>query len=135
MQQNVGIWIDHRQAILVFVENKETHLKNIESGIIKPSLLSKSADSPHGAQSPIPEKTWSENHKQMLKNYYKNIIKAIYQVEKIFLFGPGYAKLELKKVLEEIKHFPGTIVKIETTDKITQPQIIAKVKAQFIKKK
>jgi hypothetical protein len=46
------------------------------------------------------------------------------------IFGPGEAKGELKKRLES-KGLGGRIVGVETTDKMTERQIAAKVRAYF----
>jgi len=46
------------------------------------------------------------------------------------IFGPGEAKGELKKRFE--KECPGAhIVTMETTDKMTEPQIVAHVRHHF----
>lgn len=42
--------------------------------------------------------------------------------------GLGEAKIELKKKIEKNNMFLDKISNIETTDKLTEPQIIAKVK-------
>jgi hypothetical protein len=47
------------------------------------------------------------------------------------IFGPGEAKVELKKRLENVD-LHGHIVGIETTDKMTDNQIVAKVRQRFI---
>ena len=47
------------------------------------------------------------------------------------IFGPGEAKLQLKERLSRSKALSDRIVGIETTDKLTDPQIIAKVKAHY----
>lgn len=53
-------------------------------------------------------------------------------IQKLFLFGPGEAKSELKERLE--KHGLGErIVGIETVDRMTDRQIAAKVRRHFPK--
>ena len=47
------------------------------------------------------------------------------------IFGPGEAKIELKKEIEKSKELAGKIKKIESADKMTIKQITAKVKAFF----
>lgn len=46
------------------------------------------------------------------------------------LFGPGEAKNELKQRLE-VNNLGGRIVGIETVDKMTEPQIAAKIRQHF----
>jgi hypothetical protein len=51
--------------------------------------------------------------------------------EAVLLFGPGEAKLQLKERLSRSKALAERIVGIETTDKLTDPQIVAKVKEHY----
>ena len=53
------------------------------------------------------------------------------QPEAVLIFGPGEAKLQLKERLSRSKALSEHIVGIETTDKLTDPQIVAKVKEHF----
>jgi hypothetical protein len=62
-----------------------------------------------------------------LANYYDEVIACIGDAETILIFGPGEAKGELKKRMERDK-IGIRIVAMETADKMTQPQIVAKVK-------
>ena len=51
--------------------------------------------------------------------------------ESIFLFGPGEAKGELKKRLED-DHLDHLIQAVETVDQMTDRQIAAKVREYFV---
>jgi hypothetical protein len=67
-----------------------------------------------------------------LNIYYAAVIAGIREAESILIFGPGEAKGELKEQLEK-NHLGGQIVDIETVDKMTNPQIAAKVRQYFAK--
>jgi stalled ribosome rescue protein Dom34 len=67
-----------------------------------------------------------------LDRYYDQVISNIRDADSILIFGPGEAKGELKKRLES-KGLGGCIVGVETTDKMTERQIAAKVRAYFEK--
>ena len=56
---------------------------------------------------------------------------CIRDAESILIFGPVEAKGELKKHLER-EGLGGRIVGIETVDKMTEPQITAKVRQYFL---
>jgi hypothetical protein len=47
------------------------------------------------------------------------------------IFGPGEAKVELKKRLEKVK-LHGNIVGMETVDTMTDNQIVSKVRQHFL---
>ncbi|OFW54918.1 MAG: hypothetical protein A2163_05240 [Actinobacteria bacterium RBG_13_35_12] len=49
------------------------------------------------------------------------------EAKQIYIFGPGEAKIELKKKIEENNMFLDKISDMEVTDKLTEPQIVAKV--------
>jgi len=66
-----------------------------------------------------------------LNIYYNEVISCIRDAESILIFGPGESKGELKKHLER-EGLGGSIVGIETTDKMTDPQIVAKVRQYFL---
>jgi len=69
--------------------------------------------------------------KGQLRKYYQEIIKRISDADRILIFGPGEAKLELKKEIEKFKHLTGKIEKMETADKMTMRQITAKARTFF----
>jgi hypothetical protein len=52
------------------------------------------------------------------------------EAESIFIFGPGEAKGELVKRLQS-ENLGGRIVGVETTDKLADGQIAAKVRDHF----
>ena len=65
-----------------------------------------------------------------LNLYYDAVIACIRDAESILIFGPGVAKDELKERLEG-NDLGGRVSGIETVDKMTDPQIAAKVRQFF----
>jgi hypothetical protein len=65
-----------------------------------------------------------------LNRYYDEVISYIRDAESILLFGPGEAKGELEKRLSA-QGLGKRIVGIETTDKMTDGQVVAKVRQHF----
>jgi hypothetical protein len=61
-----------------------------------------------------------------LDKYYAEVVAAIPQAESILIFGPGEAKGELRKCLVRAKG-RGNVIAVETADKMTHNQIVAKV--------
>ena len=68
---------------------------------------------------------------ERLKGYYEEVVSPIRAAESILIFGPGEAKGELKVRLEKDK-LGGRVVGIETSDKMTDPQIVAKVRGHYL---
>jgi hypothetical protein len=124
MNHNVGIWIDHKRAVLVSAS---------ADGVTTKILESKVGAHPHysGQQDGGGEKKYEARHGGDLDRYYDDVISHLGQPEAFLIFGPGEAKVELKERLSRNKTFSGCPVDIETSDKLTDPQIVARVKKHF----
>ena len=125
MKSEIGLWIDHRQAVLVIVTDAGEETKHIISDMEKHVRFS-SGLSEDGSQEDVRDRQF-ENH---LNNYYDEVVAVIRDADAIQIFGPGEAKGELEKRLEH-EGLKGRIVAIETVDKMTDRQIAAKVREHF----
>jgi hypothetical protein len=88
---------------------------------------------PHfsGSQEGGGEKKYEERHTLRLDQYYDEVISQIGQPDALLLFGPGEAKLQLEDRLGRSQASSERIVAVETTDKLTDPQVVAKVKEHY----
>jgi hypothetical protein len=130
----VGLWIDHRKAVIVVVTDKGEETKLIISKVEK--QLRRSGDSPlkgpyEAQQVPLDDSREREFTGQ-LNIYYDAVIACIRDADSILIFGPGEAKGELRKRLGA-KNLSERIVGVETVDKMTDRQIAAKVRQAFLK--
>lgn len=134
MKTKAGLWIDHRKAVIVTISDKGETSKVIESGVEK--QLRRSGDSPlKGRHEPLnvpPEDRRTRAYIGHLDIYYKEIISHLCDAGSIFIFGPGEAKGELKKHLEQC-NLGERITCLEAVDKMTDKQIVAKVRHHFLK--
>ena len=122
MKTTVGLWIDHREAVIVFVTGQAEEIKLISSNIEKPHG--------HSGASVRADDVRQRELTEHLNNYYDEVIAALRPAEDILLMGPGEAKGELKKRLE--RHpLNGRLIEVETVDKMTEPQIVAQVREHF----
>jgi len=132
MRTRVGLWIDHRKAIVVAVTDQGEEIGLIISKVEK--QLRRSGDSPlKGRYEPsqVPaDDSRQRTYTGYLNIYYDAVIACIRDAESILIFGPGEAKEELKQRLEG-NNLAGRIVGIETVDKMTDRQIAAKVRQHF----
>ena len=133
MDNKAGIWIDHRKAVIVFVSGGQVTATTVESDVGAHARYSGRAGypTPDGPQAGGGEKKYEERYGQHLDRYYDDVIKQLGQPESVLIFGPGEAKLELKERLSPSKTFSERTVDIETADKPTDPQIVARVKEHF----
>jgi stalled ribosome rescue protein Dom34 len=133
MKRKVGLWIDRRKAVIVFLAGKEEEIKLVESNVEK--QIRRAEGSRSGGKFE-PQAVPSDDRRQQeftghLNAYYDEVISCIRDAESILVFGPGEAKGELKKHLER-EGLSGLIVGTETIDKMTDPQIAAKVRQYFL---
>ena len=126
MKKEVGVWIDHKKAVIFSLADEGAEIKRISSELKNNVRFS------GGAQKESVEEHGDKRLTGHLNNYYGEVVEYICDAESILIFGPGEAKSELKKRLENEK-LHKNIVGMETTDKMTDNQIVAKVRQRFIK--
>jgi hypothetical protein len=134
MKKKIGIWIDHKEAILVSIGGGQTRVERIESHAeshFRPSGGWKAAGT-SVAQSVSKEQKADERRKHQFHNFYQMVIKKTGKADNIFIFGPGEAKLELAKEIEKIKDQHDRVAAVEASDRLTENQIVAKVKSFFL---
>ena len=129
MKKGIGLWIDHRKAVVVIVSDEGEVVKEITSNMEKHVRFS-SGNSEDGSSEDVRDRQY-ENH---LNSYYDSLIDLIRDGDTIQIFGPGEAKGELEKRLE-IKGLGENIVRVGTVDKMTDRQIAAKVREYLRRKK
>jgi stalled ribosome rescue protein Dom34 len=125
MKRKVGLWIDHRKAVIVLVTDEEEETRLVESNMEKHVRFASGSSEDGSAES-----TRDRQFASHLDGYYDKVIACIRDAESILIFGPGEAKGELEKRLEN-KELGGRIVGIETVDKMTDRQIAARVRQHF----
>lgn len=133
MALNAGLWIDHREARIVFIpDSGEAELKRLESNVEKHvrSTGGSRSSTPYGPQDVAAGDIQERRFDNQLKAYYKEVIEFLRDADAIFLFGPGAAKIEFQKQIKS-KTFRERIVDVETTDKMTDNQLVAKVRKYF----
>ena len=126
MTTRVGLWIDHRETVLVTIADGVEETKRIDSGMEKHVRFSGGSRSEQGGGEDQQDRQFTGH----LNSYYDEVIACLRDAESIFIFGPGEAKGELEKRLAR-KGLSGRVVSIETVDKMTEREIAAKVRQSF----
>ncbi len=122
--KNLGIWMDHSSAHLIayttdpiettVVTSKFTHQAKEQS-------LSRSENVMHNKE------------QQQQSAYYKQLGEVIRNYEAVILFGPTDAKVELFNLLKADHLFAKINIEVQQTDRMTENQEHAFVKAYFSK--
>ena len=133
MTKNIGIWMDHSKAVIVVINGHNQETMHIESHADSHYRLSGGARSktPYGPQDVSSEKRLQEKRGHQLHQYYQDIIAQIGDADQVYVFGPGEARTEFEKEIQKSKTLASKIRAIEPADKMTDNQIVAKVKDYF----
>ena len=127
MKKQIGLWIDHRKAVIVIVTDEGEELKKITSNMEKHVRFTGGTASEDGSTEDVRDRQFG-NH---LNSYYDEVIAVIRGADTLQIFGPGEAKGELEKRLEH-KGLKPPIVAVEAVDKMTDRQISAKVREHLL---
>jgi len=131
MKSAVGLWIDHSQARIVMISAEGEKTEHIRSDMEKHVRFSGGSRF-DGPGTSLEEDQQDRRFGNQLSQYYDKVITVIRDADAILIFGPGEAKGELRQRLEH-EELGGRIVGVETTDKMTDRQIAAKVRQYFPK--
>ena len=131
MTTRKGVWIDHKKAVIV-AEGQDT-ATTVMSDVPRHTRFAGGSGHPGGhisvrGQS---EKRSEERNRNALDGYFDDVIVALGQVESVLILGPGEAKTQLEERLRGATARPQPMIALETTDKLTDPQIVAKVSSFF----
>jgi len=135
MTKEVGLWVDHREAIIAILTDGSEEIKHIASSNAKHIRYSGSSHSktPEGMKEVTSEDQRDRKFGNILNKYYDEIIAVIRDAEFIQIFGPGEAKGELNKRLDH-EGLKARVLAVETVDKMTDRQVAAKVRERFTTK-
>jgi len=128
MKTEVGVWIDHRKAVIASIAGETESIRQVTSNMEKHVRYS------GAAQEDSAEDQRDRRFTDHLNKYYERVIECIRDAESILILGPGEAKTELE---ERLGHdgLRERIVGVETVDKMTDRQIAARVRQRFLKSK
>ena len=131
MTNRVGLWIDHKKAVIVSLNEQGESVHKIESGAKHIEWRARgrrrSADGPQYAQA---ENQLDNQFMEQLKKYYDQVAVLLRGASEVLIFGPGEARTELKTHLARARG-PAPTLKVEPADKMTDRQIVARVREYF----
>ena len=125
MNKKVGLWLDHNKAVIVSVANSGEERRIITSKMDHYIRYSNNVPGDDSAEDVRDQRYW--NH---LGEYYDKVIAQIGDAKSIQIFGPGEAKYELKKRLED-EGMLENIVSVDDAESLTDRQVAKKVRERF----
>ena len=132
MKKEVGLWVDHREAVIVTEVNGVEMIRKIRSNMEQHVRFSsgRRSKAPIKSQMPTAEDMRDRQFGDHLGRYYEGIVSLIKDADSIWIMGPGEAKIELENRLKR-DELGGRIVGLVNVDKMTERQIAAKVRRHF----
>jgi|SRR6185437_7383424 len=132
MHITAGLWIDHRQAVIVTISDQGQEIRRITSSIekqlrrsgrtrVRPSYESRGAAAGNSRE---------REYRGQPADFHDEIIACIAAATAILIFGPGEAKDELRKRIEQ-KIDAKRTVRVETAGEMTEDEIVEKVRKEF----
>ena len=125
MHKRVGLWLDRNKAVIVSIADNIEGRRIITSDMEHYVLYSTVIPGDGSPENVRDRRFW--NH---LGEYYDKIVAHIRAAQEIQIFGPGVAKYELEKRLEN-EGLAIHIVSIEDAEKMSDLQIGLKVQERF----
>jgi hypothetical protein len=123
MKRNVAVWIDHKEAVIAAIAGETETTSRVTSHVQHGGVSGNES----GAEDQRDRRF--ANH---LRTYYDSVISHIKDAGGILLLGPGEAKHELEKRIQD-EGLGERIVGVETADKLTDHQVAAKARERFLK--
>ena len=107
MAKYVVLWTSHKQAIIVSMTDGVEEILHVKSK----------------GEGGVEEK-WRQHRGE----YYRKVIRAIQDAEKIFIFGPAQAKMELKIEILKSEPLSHRVVGTETADAMTENELVERAR-------
>lgn len=121
--KKLGVWMDHTIAHMIVLNNNSVASNTIESHSLQGEKQNFGKD----------ESLKHNTEQDQLSDYFKRLSAVIKDYQEVILFGPTNAKTELFNLLKEDNQFNNIKIEIETTDYLTDNQMLVFVKEHFEK--
>ncbi len=137
MKKEIGIWLNSDKAVLISLKDGQNEqILTLESKIETRTRIP-GERKPFSRLGNILAETsgrLTNRRKQQMHQYFNQIIHSLdNEARELYLFGPSTAKIQLEKELKKIPQFAQKPVIIESADKMTERQMVARVKSHFEK--
>lgn len=129
----LGVWIDLKKAVIIELNGKKDLVRTVESGIETRERYPGETDQSgrFAGQFIDTEKTKEQRLEKQVKEYLKKVSDTLTYTAPIVLFGPADMKQRLSKHLREHSVLKDHIAGVETSDQMTENQMVAWVKKYF----
>jgi hypothetical protein len=135
MKRQTGIWIDTSKAIIVTLEGgKDEKISEIDSDVENSVYHDKEGNKGtfSGGHHGNSESKFENRKKEQLDFFIKEVLSYVKGADELFVFGPAETKIRLEQKIQDEKIFANKLKAVETADKMTLNEVVAKVKKFYI---
>jgi len=125
MKKIVGVWIDHRKAIIVDLTDRGENVLEI------PSNMEKHVRFSGGAETDSAERRGDTQFIGHLQIYHDKVASCLHNAESIFILGPGESKGEFEKRLSA-GSLGARIVSIDYVDTMMCRQVVSSLRGRLL---
>jgi hypothetical protein len=129
--RKVGVWIDHRKALITAIDSGQEQQQVIESDLedLSGPPGSRRTGLAYGPQAVNLDRQREEKERHHLASFYKDVMKAIGQPDQLLVMGPAEAKREFADLVEKSPQMRGAKIKVEAADRMTEAQVANRVRS------
>lgn len=120
-KQFAGVWLDNTQALIISNPTGSSGNDYAINDKVK-------AEKHHGGGS---EHSMNNSKQGEVVKYFKSVSNLLVNFDEILLFGPGKSQEKLQNHMKEDPQFNNKQITIDSAEKLTDPQMIAKVREFF----
>ena len=130
--QKTGVWLDTRSATIITVDEVDSIVTEIDSGIdeVKPKGGARS-NVPYGPMDKVSEHKFLERRRHQELNYFDRLIDKLKQFDAILIFGPAQMKDKFSARIRSRKEINLQVENCIQADSMTGNQKVAFVRDYF----
>ncbi len=134
METLLGIWLDHSRAEVVAIQGDEVTCSTVASDVDRKHRSLGGTRVPGKGYMSSPgasEKNVMRHRNAQITRFFKQLIPAVRDAERVLVVGPGTAKTEFAAQVEKEKPLKGRIEAVKTKPQLSPNQLVALVKDHF----
>ena len=136
MATKAGVWIDHKQAVVVLMTDEGQEIKKVKSGAQRPAAQPAGSTRSKHKYTPndfVAEDRLERKADSRLKSFYDEVFKCLQGCQGASDPRPRRSQGGVQESRSRPRRVRGLTVEVETNDKLTDRQLAAKVKEHFAK--
>lgn len=132
--KKVGIWIDHRRAVVVTIDAGQESRQVVESDLERHAGPegARRTSTAYGPQVKSVERQVQDRARHHLAGFYRDVIKCMGTPDRLLVMGPAEARREFADVVKSDPALRGVKMTVEAADRMTDDQVAINVRtAEF----